>query len=165
MKPFETSRVFDVPRERMWKVWTEAEHLKKWWGPKGFTVKQLRIDLRPGGTMHYCLAMPDGNEMWGKFRYREVKPMERLVFVNSFSDAQGGTTRHPMNPGWPLELLSTITFEDAGPGKTRVTVNWVPAPESSDAERKTFDEGRESMKMGWGGTMDQLDAYVKSAKG
>ncbi len=161
MKPFETSRVFDAPRERMWKVWTEAEHLKKWWGPKGFTVKRLRIDLRPGGTMHYCLGMPDGKEMWGKFSYREVTPMERLVFVNAFSDPEGGTTRHPVNAGWPLELISTITFEDAGPGKTRVTVNWIPAPGSTDAERKTFDEGRESMKMGWGGTMEQLNDYLK----
>lgn len=160
MKPFETSRVFDVPRERMWQVWTDPEHLKKWWGPKGFVVTQLKLDLRAGGSMLYCLRMPDGKEMWGKFAYREVKAPERLVFINSFSDAKGGTTRHPMNPDWPLELVSTITFDEAGPGKTRVTVTWIPAPGSTDLEKKTFDAGRDSMKMGWGGTMEQLNDYL-----
>ena len=58
MKPFEISRVFDAPRERVWQAWTEAEHLKKWWGPKGFTVTHCTVDLRPGGTMHYCLKAP-----------------------------------------------------------------------------------------------------------
>ena len=158
--PFITSRVFDASRDKVWKAWTEAERLKHWWGPKGFAVTQLKVDLRPGGTMHYCLRMPDGKEMWGKFVYREIKAPERLVFINSFSDAKGGVTRHPMSPNWPLEMLSTITFESAGPGKTKVTVHWVPVEGSSDVERKTFDEGRESMKMGWGGTMEQLAAYL-----
>ena len=158
--PFIISRVFDASRDKVWKAWTEAERLKHWWGPKGFTVTQLKVDLRPGGAMHYCLRMPDGNEMWGKFVYREIKAPERLVFINSFSDAKGGVTHHPMSPSWPLEMLSTITFEDAGPGKTKVTVNWVPVEASSDVERRTFDEGRESMKMGWGGTMEQFAAYL-----
>jgi uncharacterized protein YndB with AHSA1/START domain len=164
MKPFEISRVFDASRDKVWKAWTEAERLKQWWGPKGFTVKQLKNDLRPGGTMLYCLAMPDGGEMWGKFAYKEIVKEKKLVFMNSFSDAKGGTTRHPWHESWPLEMVSTITFDDAGPGKTKVTVNWLPAPTSTEAERKTFDEGRDSMKMGWGGTMDQFNTYLGSAK-
>ena len=164
MKPFETSRVFDSSRDKVWKAWTEVERMKHWWGPKGFVVKQLRNDLRPGGTMHYCLVGPDGKEMWGKFAYKEVVKEKKLVFINSFSDAKGGTTRHPMSPNWPLEMLSTITFDDAGPGKTKVTVNWLPAPGSTEVEKKTFDEGRASMNQGWGGTMDQLTAFLGSAK-
>jgi uncharacterized protein YndB with AHSA1/START domain len=163
VKPFEISRVFDAPRERVWKSWTEAECLKQWWGPKGFTVHTCKLDLRPGGSFHYGMKAPDGSDIWGKFQYREVKPQERLVFINSFSDPQGGVTRHPMAPTWPLETLSTVTFEDRGSGKTKVTVHWIPADSSSDLERKTFDEGRESMKQGWGGTMEQFDAYLKKA--
>ena len=147
----------------MWKAWTEAERLKQWWGPKGFVVTQLKIDLRPGGSMHYCLRMPDGGEMWGKFVYKEIKAPERLVFMNSFSDPKGGLTHHPMSPSWPLEMVSTITFEAVGE-KTKVTVNWIPAEASSDVERKTFDEGRASMKMGWGGTMEQFATYLAGAK-
>jgi len=160
MKPFETSRVFDSSRDKVWKAWTEAERMKQWWGPKGFTVKSLKLDLRPGGTMLYCLAAPDGTEMWGKMAYKEIVKEQKLVFINSFSDAKGGITRHPWHQSWPLEIASTITFEDAGPGKTRVSIRWLPAAGSSDAEKKTFDEGRASMNQGWGGTLDQLTGYL-----
>jgi uncharacterized protein YndB with AHSA1/START domain len=160
MKPFEVSRVFDAPRDKVWKAWTEADRLKQWWGPKGFVVTHLKIDLRSGGTMHYCLKAPDGSEMWGRFAYREVAKPERLVFINSFSDAKGGVARHSGHMSWPLDMVSTITFEALG-DKTRVTVHWVPAEGSTELERKTFDEGRESMKQGWGGTMEQLTDYLK----
>jgi len=160
VKPFEIARVFDAPRERVWQAWTEAERLKQWWGPKGFVVTRCKIDLRPGGMMHYCLRTPNGHDMWGKFAYREILKPERLVFVNSFSDPQGGVTRHPGHASWPLEMLSTILFEALG-GKTKVTVQWVPADTSTETERKTFDEGRDSMKMGWSGTFEQFTDYLK----
>src|SRR5262249_53897604 len=105
---------------------------------------------------------PDGLELWGKFEYREIVPPERLVFINSFSDESGATTRHPLNQAWPLELLSTITFEETN-GGTAVTVHWGPF-EASDAERKTFVEGRASMQQGWGGTLEQLAGYLAKAQ-
>ena len=160
MKPFEISRVVDAPRERVWQAWTEAERLKKWWGPKGFTVKQCKVDLRPGGMTHYCLRTPDGQDMWGKFVYREIVKPEKLVWLNSFSDEKGGTTVHPMSPTWPREMLTTVTFEAQG-GKTKVTVQWLPVDTSTDLERKTFEEGRDSMKMGWSGTFEQFADYLK----
>ena len=160
MKPFEIKRVFDAPRDRVWQAWTEAERLKQWWGPKGFAVTHCRVDLRPGGIMHYCLRGPDGKEMWGKFVYREVVKPERLAWVNSFSDPKGGVTRHPGHASWPLEMLSSATFEAQG-NKTRVSVQWLPAEASTDMERKTFDEGRSSMNQGWSGTFEQFDAYLR----
>ena len=161
--PFVIAREFDAPRDKVWRAWTEAERLKQWWGPKGFTVTQLKLDLRPGGTMHYCLRMPDGGEMWGLFDYREISPPRKLVFVNSFSDPKGGISTHPMSPTWPRQMLTTVSFEEQG-GKTTVTVNWVPLDGSTDLERKTFEEGRDSMKMGWTGTMENFDAYLAKAK-
>jgi uncharacterized protein YndB with AHSA1/START domain len=158
-KPFIIAREFDAPRDKVWKSWTEAERLKQWWGPKGFKVTQLKLDLRAGGRMHYCLRMPDGNDMWGLFVYREIVPQERLVFVNSFSDPQGGISTHPMSPTWPRQMLTTVTFEEKG-GKTTVNVNWVPLDGSTELERKTFEDGRDSMKMGWTGTMDQFAGYL-----
>lgn len=160
MKPFEISRVFDAPRDRVWKAWTEAERLKHWWGPAGFKVHTCKVDLRPGGSFLYGMTAPDGSEMWGKFAYREIKAPEKLVFMNSFSDATGGVTRHPWSPNWPLQLRSTVTFEEQPGSKTKVTVQWIPADDSSDIERKTFDEGRASMTQGWGGTMDQFAGYL-----
>jgi uncharacterized protein YndB with AHSA1/START domain len=161
VKPFEVSRVFDAPRDRVWKSWTEAERLKHWWGPAGFKVHTCKVDLRAGGIFLYGMTAPDGTDMWGKFAYREIDAPRRLVFINSFSDAKGGVTRHPWSPNWPLQMLSTVTFEEQSPGKTKVTVEWTPADGSSELERKTFDEGRASMTQGWGGTMDQFTAYLK----
>jgi uncharacterized protein YndB with AHSA1/START domain len=160
-KEFAISRVFDAPRDRVWKAWTEAERLKQWWGPAGFQVHTCKVDLRPGGVFLYGMKAPDGTDMWGKFTYREIKAPQRLVFIVSFSDAKGGLTRHPWSPNWPLDMLSTVSFEEQG-GKTKVTVQWLPADSATDVERKTFDEGRDSMKQGWGGTMDQFADYLKS---
>ena len=157
--PFTITRVVDAPRDKVWKVWTEVEHLRHWWGPKGFAVTHCTVDLRPGGIMHYCLRMPDGGEMWGKFVFREIAKPERLVWINSFSDKDGGTTVHPMMADWPREMLTTVSFEMLG-GKTRITVQWVPVDAATDIERKTFDEGRDSMKQDWTGTFEQIESYL-----
>ena len=159
LKPFVISRVLDAPRDRVWAAWTEVEHVKRWWGPKGFTVTHCALDLKPGGKGHYCLRGPDGKEMWGRFVYREIRKPERLVWINSFSDKDGGLSVHPMNPSWPREMLTTVSFKELG-GKTEVTVEWIPVDGSSELERKTFDDGRNSMKMGWTGTLDQLTDYL-----
>lgn len=163
IEPFVISRTFEAPRELVFKAFTEVERLKHWWGPKGFKVIASTMDLRPGGTYHYGFQAPDGSAMWGKFVYREVAAPERIVFVNSFSDERGGITRHPLHSDWPLEMLSTFLFEDAGSGRTKVTINWVPINES-DAERRTFEEGRGSMTQGWTGTFEHLEHYLAGLK-
>jgi uncharacterized protein YndB with AHSA1/START domain len=163
-KDFIISRLFDSPRDLLWQCFTDPERMKHWWGPKGFTVIASKMDLRVGGTYHYGMKAPDGSPMWGLFTYREIVPQERLIFVNSFSDENGGVTRHPMAPTWPLTMLSTFTFEDAAHGKTRFTVRW-QALDASPEEQATFDsdQSRTSMTNGWSGTMDQLAAYLATA--
>jgi len=163
MKLFEITRVFDAPRDKLWKAWTEAERLKQWWGPKGFKVHTCKVDLRPGGIFHYGMKAPDGSDVWGKFTYRQIEAPKKLVAIVSFSDPKGGVTRHPGHANWPLEILSTVSFEQQG-GKTKVSVQWIPADSATEIERKTFDEGRDGMKQGWGGTMDQFAAYLGQAK-
>jgi uncharacterized protein YndB with AHSA1/START domain len=90
-----------------------------------------------------------------------VKRPERLVFVNTFSDPQGGLTRHPLSPDWPAKMLSTITFEAKGRG-TLLTILWEPI-EAGEAELKTFDAGRSSMTQGWTGTLEQLTECLKKS--
>ena len=158
VSPFVLSRTFDAPRELVWKAFTEAELLAKWWGPKGFTVRVSKLDLRPGGLYHYCLRAPDGSDMWGRMAFREIAKPERLVWVNSFSDESGGVARHPGHLAWPLELLTTVTFEEKG-GKTTLRIEWAPLG-ASEPEQKTFDENRPSMTMGWTGSLDQLAAVL-----
>lgn len=158
---FVISRVFDAPRDLVWKAVTEPDRLRHWWGPKGFTVIASKMDLRPGGTYHYGLKAPDGSPMWGKFVFRDIVAPERLVFISSFSDETGGTARHSAHLTWPLEMLSVFTFEDLG-GQTRFTVRSASYNASED-ERKTFDDGHASMRIGWGGTLDQLADYLAKA--
>lgn len=159
VQQFVISRVFDAPRELMWKVWTEEDRLAKWFGPKGVTIFHSKNDLRPGGIYHYGMRTPDGQEMWGKWVYREIVKPERLVFVVSFSDPQRGMTRHPSAPDWPQEILSTVTFTEQG-AKTTVTVRWV-AINATAAELRVFNAGQDSMRQGWTGTFDQLADYLK----
>jgi uncharacterized protein YndB with AHSA1/START domain len=160
-KPFIISRIFDAPRALVWKAWADADTLMKWFGPKGFTITYAKLDLRPGGTFLYGMKTPDGKEMWGKFVYREITAPERIVLVNSFSDAAGGLTRHPMSPNWPLEMLTTATFEDEN-GKTKLTIRWEPL-NATDTERQTFDGAHGSMNQGWGGTFDKLTEFLAKA--
>jgi uncharacterized protein YndB with AHSA1/START domain len=161
VREFVITRVFDVPRELVWKAWTERERLMQWFGPKGFTVPVTKMDFRPGGSFHYCMRSPDGHEMWGKFVYREIVVPERIVLVNSFSDAQGGLTRHPMSPTWPLEMLATTTFTEQG-SKTTLTLKWKPL-NATEEERRTFDGAHGGMQQGWAGTFEQLTAYLAKA--
>jgi uncharacterized protein YndB with AHSA1/START domain len=161
-QPFVISRVFAAPRELVWKAWTERESLKQWFGPKGFTMPAAKMDFRPGGTFHYCLCAPDGKEMWGKFVYREIVAPERIILINSFSDEDGGITRHPFSASWPLEMLSTTTLVEEQ-GQTRMTIEWVPI-NATDEERQTFNAMHDSMNQGWSGTFEQLEAYLAKAK-
>lgn len=162
-KDFVISRVLDAPRDLVWRVFTEPEHMKQWWGPKGFTVAVANMELRPGGTFHYLLKAPDGTPMWGRFVYREIVAPERIVFINSFSDEAGGVTRHPLAPDWPLEMRSVFTFEEVPGGKTRFTVRWAPH-NATPREREVFDSGHASMMQGWSGTMEQLETYLTSIR-
>jgi len=155
---FTISRTFNAPREEVWKAWTVPELMAQWWGPKGFAIGKYTLDFRPGGTYHYSMKAPDGSIMWGKFLYRDITVPEKMVFVNCFSDEQGGITRHPFSATWPRETLSTVTFKEAA-GKTTVTVNWVPL-NATEEERKTFADGMAGMQQGWGGTLDQLEAFL-----
>lgn len=157
---FRLSRVFDAPRDLVWKAFTEPERLMRWWGPKGMTMEVARVDLRPGGTFHFCLKAPDGSLMWAKWTFVDVAAPERIVHIQSFSDENGGVTRYAMSPDWPLEMLNTLTFIERD-GKTLFTLT-VEAHNATDTERQTFAAGFDSMTGGFTGTFDQLDEYLAS---
>lgn len=155
---FTINRRYDADSDLMFRVWTQPAHLKHWFGPAGSEMAQCDVDLRPGGRCLFQLVMPDGGELWGKFIYREVVPNKRLVWVHSFADAEGNTIKHPMSDTWPLEMLSTVTFEPDADG-TLVTVYMEPI-NPTDEERATFIEGMDSMNQGWGGSLDILRDYL-----
>jgi uncharacterized protein YndB with AHSA1/START domain len=158
---FVISREFEEPRDLVWKAWTEAERLAQWWGPKGFELKVCHLDFRPEGRFHYCMQGPNDYTMWGLFVYHEIAAPERMVFVNSFSDEDGGIARSPFSETWPLEVRNTLTLQEQN-GKTTLTLRGGPI-NATEAERKTFQDSRSSMQQGFGGTFDQLAAYLANA--
>ena len=158
---FAISRVFNAPRTRVWAAWTEKARLEQWFGPKGFTIPVCNLDLREGGSFHYCMRNTDGFEMWGKWLFREISAPERLVWIQSFSDAQAAVARSPFGGEWPLETLSTTTLTEAE-GKTTLTVRQSPL-NATDTEMQAFAAMRASMNQGWGGTFDKLVEFL--AKG
>ena len=86
---FMAERVFDAPRERVFAAFSQSEHLKQWWGPKRWTLPVSKMDFRAGGSWHYCMKGPEGEESWGKALYHEVVAPERIVYTDYFSDADG----------------------------------------------------------------------------
>jgi len=152
------TRVFDAPKGLVWKAFTEAERLKHWWGPKGFTMLVCEVDLRPGGVFLYSMKAPDGNVMWGKWVYRTIVAAERMVTVVSFCDEKGNILRHPMSATWPLEVLNAMTLAERE-GKTTMTLYAIPVNATAE-ECATFAGGQDSMKKGYAATLDQLDAYL-----
>lgn len=157
-RPFTLSREFAAPAALLFKVWTEREHLQHWWGPKGVTITACTNDPRPGGAMHYRMRFPDGKEIWGKWVYRELLAPNRLVFVSSFADAEGNLIHHPLATGWPLKMLTTVRFEERA-GRTTVSLSYVPI-DANEAECQHFTDNHPSMQGGWGGTFENLAAYL-----
>jgi uncharacterized protein YndB with AHSA1/START domain len=146
------TRIFNAPRELVFRAWTEREHLIKWWGPGVFTNPVCEVDLRLGGAWRIVMRGPDGTDYPCGGVYREIVEPERLVFTNIATDAQGNRL---------LDGLTTVTFADFG-GKTKLTlktraVGLVPfAPQMLAG-----------MEAGWSQSLDKLEQLVsgRSATG
>ena len=161
-KDFEITRTFNAPLQLVWKVHTEEKHLAQWWGPVGFKMLKCNVDLRVGGMFHYGMESPDGNKMWGKFVYREIVPITKLVFIVSFSDENGGITRHPLAANWPEEMLNTLTLSEEN-GKTTLTLRGKPI-NATEEENAMFYNSFEGMNQGFAGTYKQLEDYLSNIK-
>jgi uncharacterized protein YndB with AHSA1/START domain len=153
------TRIFDASRKLVFKAWTESEHLKHWWGPIGFSITVYKFDIRPGGVFHYSMRSSEGHEMWGKFVFHEIVAPEKLVFVNSYSDAEGNTTRAPYKETpFPLEIKDILTFTEHE-GKTTLSMRRGPI-NATEEEIKFFYSMYDSMQQGFAGTFSQLDDYL-----
>jgi uncharacterized protein YndB with AHSA1/START domain len=159
VKEFVITREFDAPRELVWNAWTNPDSMRKWWGPKGCTVHAARLEFRPGGFFHYSMQFRKGAPpMWGRFMYREIDAPERLIWLNSFSNAGCGITRAPFDQMIPLEIQNTVTFDERD-GSTIVALQ-AQAHGASDDECKVFEGMFASMENGYGGTLTQLEDYL-----
>ena len=142
------TRVYDAPRELVWRAWTDPAHLAQWFGPRGFTSSVPELDVRVGGNLRIVMHGPDGNDYPMKGVFREVTPPARLVFRNIAVDEDGNHL---------LEGETTVILEEEG-GKTKLTL-------------KTYAKGLvpmapqmlAGMETGWSQSLDKLAELV--AKG
>ena len=142
------TRVFDAPRELVWKAWTDPRHVAQWWGPQGFTNPVCEMDVRPGGALRIVMRAPDGAEHPMRGVFREILEPERLVFTAVAEDENGS----PL-----LEALTTVTFAEQG-GKTKLNVHARAVGLAVVAERML-----EGMQAGWTQSLERLEAHLAGA--
>jgi uncharacterized protein YndB with AHSA1/START domain len=140
-KELTLTRIFDAPRELVWKAWTDPKHLARWWGPAGFTNPICEADARVGGAFRIVMRSPDGVDFPCGGEYREVIAPERLVFTNIATDSDGKKV---------LDGLTTVIFADQG-GKTKLTL------ETSAAALVDYAaEYLKGMEAGWTQSLQRL---------
>ena len=148
------TRVFDAPRELVWKAWTDPRYVMQWWGPKGFTTPFCTMDFRVGGKFLCCMRSPDGQEFWNGGEYHEIVPHEKIVSSMYFSDAKGNKVEAAQY-GIEHEAIDgaydVITFEDLGDGQTKLTFLGNEPMESATQSGQVE---------GWHQILDKLAAIV-----
>lgn len=118
------TRVFDAPRHLVFEAFSKPELLKRWFGPRGWTLELCEVDFRVGGSFRFVLRGPDGSKMGMRGLYREIVPPERSVHMESFDD-------------YPGESQVTGVFTEQA-GKTTLTVTVLyPSREVRDAVIKS----------------------------
>jgi uncharacterized protein YndB with AHSA1/START domain len=141
-------RLIDVPRETLWRCWTEPKLIVQWFTPPPWQTVQAETDVRPGGSSTIVMKGPEGQEMPNRGVYLEVVKNEKLVFTDAYTTA--------WEPSGKAFFTVVLTFEDEG-GKTRYTaraLHWTK--EDCEAHEKM------GFHQGWGIATDQMTALAKT---
>lgn len=153
------TRLFDAPRELVWKAWTEPAMMCQWWGPQGFTCPEASMDLRVGGEYRIVMRGADGTEFPVKGVFLEVIEGEKLVMTDVADDmpkewleqardfGSGDGTKLP-------ESFWTVSFESRG----RQTLLRIVTHFASEADRDAMI--KMGMVDGWAESLDKLDATL-----
>ncbi len=135
------TRTINASRELLWQVWTEPAHITQWWGPDGFTNTTQKMDVRPGGEWNHVMHGPDGRNYTNRIVYIELIKPEKIVY------------EHISTP-WHH---TTVTFEDVGGGKTRMTFTMLFETEEDKQRTITVFKATEGLTQ----TLGRLEEYVK----
>ena len=142
------TRLIDVPREKLWRCWTEPKLMLQWFTPAPWKTIHAETDVRPGGSSYVVMQGPDGTEMPNRGVYLEVIKNQRLVFTDAYTSA--------WEPSENPFFTGILTFEDAGNGQTRYTaraLHWTRENRETH-EKMGFHEG-------WGVATDQMTALAR----
>lgn len=147
------TRPFAAPCQLVWEAYTDCAHLVNWWGPEGWELTHCQLDLKVGGTWHYCMAgFYEGNHMesWGLGTYEELEAPHHLVYRDAFSDKNGN-----VDPDMP-ETLNTIVFK-AIDGGTMMHISTLC--ESAEARQQLIDM---QVEQGVAESWQRLDVFLSS---
>lgn len=140
-------RTVNATQDLVWKLWTEAEHFKQWYGPTGFTVPVAELDVQLGGKRRVCMVSPDGSmTMWTVGEFTAVDPTDKLAYTESMADADGNIINME---GVPTTTEVTVLLEAQG-NQTKMTLTHAGIPADSPG------------KSGWEMAFDKLDTLVDS---
>jgi uncharacterized protein YndB with AHSA1/START domain len=148
-------RTFDAPVDLVWRLWTEPDHFKAWYGPGGASVPVADMDVRVGGKRLVGMSMetPNGTmHMWFTGEYREVVVNERLVYTESMADEHGNVVSPAamgMPEGHPEVTEVIVELEDLD-GRTKMTMTHVGVPADSPGAA------------GWNMAFDKLAFHIES---
>jgi uncharacterized protein YndB with AHSA1/START domain len=145
-------RSFNASEADLWRVWTDANAIQKWWGPKGYTALVLRNDVREGGSYLWAMKSEQGKMFWNTGTYQEVVANQKIVSAISFSNENGKTIpgSQVSVPGkWPDAITVIVDFSESE-GKARVTVTEVGIPFIVYP----------LMKMGWAQQFDKIQSLL-----
>lgn len=152
-------RIFDAPQKILFNVYSDAEHLKNWWGPQGWEVPYCKVDFKPGGVWHYCMKCMDKNqgdyygmESWGKAIYKNIASPSKIEYTDYFSDKDAN-----INKDLP-STDSVIEFIPMGEKTKMITHATYATPEGL---KTVMDMG---MMEGISQTWDRLDKHLASLK-
>ena len=146
-------RVFDAPRELVFKAWTSSEYLSKWYVPQGCKTTVYKLEFKPGGIFHHEVRSNEGEGCIFKGEYLEIIENEKIVYVLRFSDENGNIiSASEAQMAGPDETTVTVTFEDVE-GKTKLTLHQTISEEFAK---------KEGSYQGWNEILDKLEKNIPS---
>ena len=140
-------RVFDAPREMVFRAYTDPELIAKWWGPRQYSTVVDQMDVRPGGTWRFINRGPDGTDFAFNGVYREVVPPERIVNTFEFEPMPGHVS------------VETTVFEELEGDRTRVRMH-VQFDNVDDRDGMVSS----GMETGWTESMERLTELLATLK-
>jgi uncharacterized protein YndB with AHSA1/START domain len=140
-------RELNAPREILWQIWTQPEHLVHWFVPKPHKVTKCDLDVRPGGACNTTFDV-EGTIMENNGVYLEVVPGEKLVFTDTYTAG--------WKPAAEPFMTAIVTFADLGGGRTKYTA--VVRHRNADSAKTHKDMG---FFDGWGTMTSQMEEYAQ----
>jgi uncharacterized protein YndB with AHSA1/START domain len=159
-KQIEVTRTFNAPVEMVWKVWTDPELVKRWWGPKYFTSPVAKIDFREGGKSLVSMQAPKemgGQEFYSIWEYVKIVPLKTIEFIQNLADKDGNKSdpsKLGMPPDFPTDIRTVVTFRELASNKTEMTVTeWADMGVTSEFAQIGLEQ-----------SMDKMVACIENAR-